>query len=516
MDKKVTIYTQAYNTRDYLDQCVSSVLSQTYTNFEYILVDNGCTDGSSEIMRKYAEQDRRIRLIRFEKNRSGQRMILTEKYATGDYYTVLDSDDWWEPDYLERLVAFAEKNDLNIACTGTAMHFLNTDAQSLRKVDRSTVVQRSEFADGLPLYHAFFRANWGKLIHIELVRKISKAAFPNYSYGDDTWWCFQLLRHADRIGIENSVLHHYRIHKKSVSYQYDPKRFEADVYLYNDAIDFLAAYGPVSRQNRNFLQCVYSNAIIDTTNVIHNSKLPPSEKLREYRTIALYPLTQAAYRECTDESANRSREQLIQLALLAGMKLGADDDTDLRAIMQALLPRCGRALTGQNLPLFVQDQKLLQLLIQDDADQLLGHLLSLIAENRYIKKYDLPGIIKVMAADKPLLCQIGDTAFLRKYSALYLKVWRNETISALEEMTGLLLEDRVSGGKETFLQLYISLAALEEQVPAFIFGKLQLAWLRLRQGRREECRTVVEELAEMGVDNEELTALRREMEEGTP
>lgn len=96
---------------------------------------------------------------------------------------------------------------------------------------------------------------------------------------------------------------------------------------------------------------------------------------------------------------------------------------------------------------------------------------------------------------------------------LYLSVWQGKTLSALEEMTGLLLDHQVSGGKEPFLQLYISLAALEEQAPAFVFGKLQLAWLYLRQNCGEECRAAVAELAEMGIDNEELDALRRELED---
>lgn len=515
MDKKVTIYTQAYNTKPYLDQCILSVLSQTYTNFEYILLDNGSTDGSSEIMRKYAEEDQRIRLIRFEENKRNQRRRLIEKYAIGDYYTTLDSDDWWDPNYLERLVGFAEENNLDVACTGTVLHYVATDTLSLRKADHTIILRKSEFAGGLPSFHVFFRATWGKLTRMEWVKRIPDELSPGLPYGDDTWWCFQLLRHVDRIGVDNSVLHHYRIHKKSVSYQYNPKRFNADIYLYNDAIDFLSAYGPISTQNRNFLQAVYSNAVIDTSDVIHSSTLSPMDKLQEYRTIALHPLTQAAYKECTAESAERSRKHLMHLAMLAGEKLGGQDDTDFRAVMQALLPRCGQAVTGQSLPMFVQEQDLLLALLQDNLESLLRRLLVRIAENRYVKRYDISGIVKALAVDKPLLCQIEDTGFLGKYGDIYLKVWRNETLPALEEMTGLLLEGSVSGGKESFLQLYISLAALEKQVPAFVFGKLQLAWLYLQQDRRKDCQAIADELTEIGLESEELSELRQELEAGS-
>lgn len=66
---------------------------------------------------------------------------------------------------------------------------------------------------------------------------------------------------------------------------------------------------------------------------------------------------------------------------------------------------------------------------------------------------------------------------------------------------------------ERFLNVYLSLAALENKVPAFLFGKLQLAKLLLCAGRREESRAVAEELAEMGLENEEFAALCRELEQ---
>ena len=57
---KVTIYTQAYNPGEYLTQCVESVLSQTYTDFEWLLIDHGSTDNTREVIQSYAERDKRI------------------------------------------------------------------------------------------------------------------------------------------------------------------------------------------------------------------------------------------------------------------------------------------------------------------------------------------------------------------------------------------------------------------------------------------------------------------------
>ena len=509
----VTVYTQVYNTKPWLRQCIESVLTQTYPHFEYYVVDNGSTDGCKEILEEYAAADPRIRLIRSEENMlppPGGKICVRE--CQGQYYTVLDSDDWWEPDFLEKLISLAESQGLDIVCAGTVMHDMASGTQGVRAVERTLVFSREEFPEYFPWYHAFFRPPWGKLIRIEYVRAVQKISFPALSYGVDTLVCFQYLREARRVGISGSVLQHYRINQKSISYQYSPDRFQTDIYLYNDAVDFLSGFGPVSAQNRNFIQCVYSNAVIDTTGVIQGSSLSPAEKLREYRTIAENPITLAAYRECTFADAARSKMTLIHAALKAGTALGKQDDNDLRAVMQTHLPRCGRTVSGADAELFLEDPALLRALLQDDADSVLDILLERLAKSRGEKRYALPEAVCALAADDPLLCQINDAVFLRNYAGIYRKLWKGDRLAALDEMVGLLLENKVRGGRKTFLNLLVSLAALEEQASAFVFGEIQLAWLYLRQGQRDQAHAVVADLTEMGVENEELEKLRKSLE----
>lgn len=513
---KITIFTRVYNTKEYLRQCVSSVLTQSFSDFEYVIVDNGSTDGSSDLLEDFAAADKRIRLIQKKENRIGPWALeMTIDLAKGQYFTVLDSDDWWEPGYLERLVTLLEENNLDIACAGTVMHQMSDGSQILRKVDQTLLLQKFQFADALPWYHAFCRTTWGKLIRMECIKKVGIRDFPKLSYGGDTWWCFQLLRHAASIGIDSSLLHHYRIHKKSVSYKYSSDRFDSDVFLYNDAVDFLSAYGPVSAQNRMFLQRVYSNAVTDTFNVIHGASLTAAEKLCEYRRIATHPLTVTTYRECTAEEAVDSRALLFAVALQEGAELkGKEDDTDLRVVLQTLLPNCGKAVTAQNLSLFLQDKPLLEALGQDDAARMAGIVMEWIAQKRYVKQYDLGLLLcGLLPAGSPLR-GVADTRFYMKYAPACGLILRGERLAALDWMTSLLLEDKKLYDGERFLEVYLTLAALEEQTPAFLFGKLRLARLLLEQGQREKSRAVANELTEMGLENEDMDALLRDLEAG--
>lgn len=146
----------------------------------------------------------------------------------------------------------------------------------------------------------------------------------------------------------------------------------------------------------------------------------------------------------------------------------------------------------------------------DDSEMMLRRLLELIEKNQYIKKYNLIGMVQSVAANNLFLCQITDIAFLRRYRDVYLTVWSGKYQQALDEMAGLLLADRVTGGKEAFLNLFISLAAVLEQAPAFVFGKFQLAELLLRQGRLADCQAIIRDMEDMGMsDSEELLSLRR-------
>ena len=161
--------------------------------------------------------------------------------------------------------------------------------------------------------------------------------------------------------------------------------------------------------------------------------------------------------------------------------------------------------------MMLEDPALLRGLSEDDADAVVDNLLKRIERGQGGKRSTVSETIQALAVNQPLLCQIDDGVFLRKYAGIYQKVWQGERIDALEEMTGLLIDNKVSGGRETFLDLFISLSAVENQPQAFVFGKLQLAPLYLRQRRMDECRVLVDELEKMGVENDDLDVLKDEL-----
>ena len=121
----ISIIIPVYNTKNYLEQCIDSVLEQTYKNIEIILVDDGSTDGSSDICDKYSNDNSNIIVIH-KKNEGLQAALIDGiKASAGEYIGFVDGDDWIDPEMFQFL--HSEMADVDMIATGIARHFSNGD-----------------------------------------------------------------------------------------------------------------------------------------------------------------------------------------------------------------------------------------------------------------------------------------------------------------------------------------------------------------------------------------------------
>ncbi len=118
MSPLISIITPNYNCARFIAQTIESVLAQTYTNWEMLIVDDCSTDGSYEIAQGYAEKDSRIKVFRNEKN-SGTAVSRNRaiEASSGEYVAFLDSDDLWLPEKLERQLKFMQENNCDFSFT---------------------------------------------------------------------------------------------------------------------------------------------------------------------------------------------------------------------------------------------------------------------------------------------------------------------------------------------------------------------------------------------------------------
>ena len=103
MESLISVIIPVYNTESYIGICLESLVKQTYTNFEVLMIDDGSTDNSGRICQEYIESDSRFHYYRKENGGVSSARNLGIEYSRGDYLTFVDSDDWVEEDFLEVL-----------------------------------------------------------------------------------------------------------------------------------------------------------------------------------------------------------------------------------------------------------------------------------------------------------------------------------------------------------------------------------------------------------------------------
>jgi glycosyltransferase involved in cell wall biosynthesis len=144
----VSIITPIYNGEKYIAETIESVISQTYTNWEMLITDDGSTDKSAEIIRKYQKREPRIALFQQENSGSAAARNNSIRYAKGQYIALLDADDVYESDCLERQLSFIRKKN-------AALVF----ASSRRINEKSEECLRPKMACPVVTYKQMLRCN---------------------------------------------------------------------------------------------------------------------------------------------------------------------------------------------------------------------------------------------------------------------------------------------------------------------------------------------------------------------
>lgn len=194
----VSIVTPVFNGAEYLAKCIDSVLAQTYTNWDYTIVDNCSSDGSLEIARQYAAKDSRVRVHRNQKFLpaiANHNAALRQASPGSKYCKVVFADDWIAPECLEKMVALAEANPSvglvgayclegqQVICAGLPP---STRVASGREICRQHILNK---------LHVFGSAN-SLLYRADLVR--NRDPFYNEeNIHADTEVCFALLKTCD-------------------------------------------------------------------------------------------------------------------------------------------------------------------------------------------------------------------------------------------------------------------------------------------------------------------------------
>ena len=121
MQEKISIIVPVYNVEAYLERCVESILKQTYTNFELLLINDGSTDQSGDLCDQLASKNENIKVFHLENAGVSNARNVGIQNSTGEWITFVDSDDFITPDYLETLIS-AVRSDISVGFSVARLH----------------------------------------------------------------------------------------------------------------------------------------------------------------------------------------------------------------------------------------------------------------------------------------------------------------------------------------------------------------------------------------------------------
>ena len=220
MDELVSIIVPVYNAEKYLDQCLESILGQSYKNIELIVVDDGSTDQSRSVCERYARCDSRVKLIFQEKKGVLVARLRGLAEANGVFIGWTDADDWLEPDYIEKLMLLQRDSEADLVAVA---HFLDIG-------DDHTVVKNGIKAGTYPCRDIFGKMlctgsffEYGitphlvsKLFKAETLKKITEID-SRIIAGDDAAVLYPAIAEADTICISEMSGYHYVQHASSIT-----------------------------------------------------------------------------------------------------------------------------------------------------------------------------------------------------------------------------------------------------------------------------------------------------------
>ena len=240
----VSVIIPVYNTSKYLKQCISSVLSQSYSDIELIMINDGSTDNSLTVCKEFERLDSRIIVIDKKNEGVDKARFIGLKVANGEFVTFIDSDDWIEPETLRIMMDYAEKYDCDYVEVGM-QRVLDKHGFIKRKYVSPVLglIQQPELFD--KYYISFLGYNilpvniWGKLYRRDSIEKACLKP-SGLKMGEDLYFNLMLFPYLNSIYLSDYIGYNYRF--GGMTSRYNPTLFTNLKYLYLKKKEFINKY----------------------------------------------------------------------------------------------------------------------------------------------------------------------------------------------------------------------------------------------------------------------------------
>ncbi len=287
----VSVIMPVYGVEKFVAKAIESMLAQTFTDFEFLIVDDGTKDRSGIICDEYAARDSRIQVFHKENGGAPSARNYAIERARGKYFYFMDSDDWAEPTMLEDMVKLAEESRAQLVVTGYYIDTYYTDtAYVTQEVSQPSQIFESRQAFRENSFRLFdnnlLYTPWNKLYEAAYLLK-NNLLFPN-TFWDDFPFNISVVRDVERVAVSDGKYYHFmraRAESETAKYRSDmyDKREEEHAWL----VDLYRDWGIDNQPTDEFLARRYVERLVGCIENLTNSActLSTKEKKAEIRRI---------------------------------------------------------------------------------------------------------------------------------------------------------------------------------------------------------------------------------------
>ena len=226
MEKElISVIVPIYNVEKYIARCLDSLISQTHSNIQIIVVNDGTLDKSREIVEKYKTDDKRIEI--YDKGNGGLSDARNYglKHVRGKYVCFVDSDDWVSNDYIETLYSIFREN-VNITCGGFE-YFYDNGKTEIKECMRKTVLSNAAAMQALCEGKWMTNHVWNKMYRVQLFENIQ---FEVGRHFEDIYIMHQLFAKATQIICTDKIIYHYFMRGESIIHQKNAQN-DMDIFI---------------------------------------------------------------------------------------------------------------------------------------------------------------------------------------------------------------------------------------------------------------------------------------------
>ncbi len=326
---KISIIIPVYNVEKYVGDCIKSVIKQSMTDIELILVDDGSLDESGKICDTYAAEDSRIRVIHKKNGGVGAARNDGLKQASGDWVIFCDSDDWMEPNALQELVEAGEKSHADVVFGDVNLVYSDKVKRAVFYKDTFVTKEREIIdkliaADFCKTYcfnpsqegPAFgYGGPWNKLVRRQLLIE-SNITFDLRVKGifDDILYTAYIFANANIVQYTHAVVYNYRQLGTSITHGFKGNLIQINSAIFHSWDEFLDRYGSDGRFRKPYLAMVMRRfrSLFDYYFFHDNNTKPLKEQLSELDSLIKTDPYCTAIKEADSHMLANRMDKLLQ------------------------------------------------------------------------------------------------------------------------------------------------------------------------------------------------------------